>query len=60
MKIRFVCDSGANIHSARKETVDTEDYGLTDDEWMELSEDDKYELVSEWAHERLEIYWKEV
>ena len=49
MKVRFVCDSGANIHSARKEVVDTEDLGITDEERLELSEDDKYEMVSEWA-----------
>jgi len=60
MKLKFVCNSGANIHSARKAIIDTEDYGLTDEEWEELSDDGKFEIVSEWANERLEIYWEEI
>ena len=60
MKVEFVCDSCANIHSAREEIIDTEDYGLTGDEWLALSEDEQYEIVEGWANERLEIYWQEV
>ena len=59
MKVKFVCDSGANIHSARTEVVDTEDYGYTDEEWLELSEEQKQEIVEEWANERLEVYFDE-
>lgn len=59
MKVKFVCDSGANIHSARTEVIDTEDYGYEDEEWLALSEEQKQEVVEEWAHERLEIYWDE-
>lgn len=61
MKIKLICDSGANITSARSEVVDTEKmWGLTDEEWNEMSEDDKYKLVEEWAWERLNILWEEV
>ena len=59
MKVKFVCDSGANIHSARTEVVDTEDYGHTDEEWLELSEEQKQEIVEEWANERLQVYFDE-
>ena len=59
MKVKFVCDSGANIHSARTEVVDTEDYGYTDEEWLELSEEQKQEIVEEWAYERLQVYFDE-
>ena len=55
MKVKFVCDSGANIHSARTEVVDTEDYGYTDEKWLELSEEQKQEIVEEWANERLQV-----
>ena len=59
MKVKFVCDSGANIHSARTEVVDTEDYGYTDEGWLELSEEQKQEIVEEWANERLQVYFDE-
>ena len=59
MKVKFVCDSGANIHSARTEVIDTEDYGYTDEEWLELSEEQKQEIVEEWACERLQVYFDE-
>ena len=59
MKVKFVCDSGPNIHSARTEVVDTEDYGYTDEEWLELSEEQKQEIVEEWANERLQVYFDE-
>lgn len=59
MKIKFVCDSGANIHSARKEVINTEDYGFEDDEWLALSDDQKQKVVEDWAYDRLEIYWDE-
>ena len=59
MQVKFVSDSGANIHSARTEVVDTEDYGYTDEEWLELSEEQKQEIVEEWANERLQVYFDE-
>lgn len=59
MKVIFNCNSGANIHSCRSETLDTEkDLSLDEVEWESMSEDDKYQMVQDWANERLEIYWK--
>jgi hypothetical protein len=59
MKVKFVCDSGANIHSAREEIVDTEDWGVSEAEWGDMSDEQKHDLVKEWAYDRLEIYWDE-
>lgn len=61
MKIKLFCDSGANIHSARTETIDTvRDWGIEDAEWLAMSDDEKYKLVEEWAYERLEIGFQEL
>jgi hypothetical protein len=59
-KVTFCCDSGANIHSCREDELDTvADLGLDEGEWEAMTEDEKQEMVNEWAHDRLEIYWKE-
>lgn len=60
MKIRFGCNSGANIHSERYEVFELSDLGYTEDEWKNLSDEGKQSLVNEWAWERLEIYFQEV
>lgn len=60
MKVRFVCDNGANIHSALKHTFDTEkDLGLEEGEWEQLSDEDKHAMVWEWAVQEIETYWEE-
>ena len=61
MKVQFFCDSGANIHSCKKSGwMDIEDLtGLTDDEWKELPEEEKYKMAQEWAENYLEIYFEE-
>lgn len=56
MKVKFYCDSGANIHSAREDEIDLiEDWGMTEEECSELSEEDLNKLAMEWAWERLEV-----
>lgn len=58
--VTFHCDSGANIHSCRKEQFDTvTDLGLEEGEWERMSDDQKDDFLKEWAWDRLEIYWKE-
>lgn len=59
MKVIFGCDSGANAYSCRKEEIDTADYGFEDDEWLALTQDEKYKIVEEWASDRLEIWFEE-
>lgn len=59
-KVKFCCDSGANIHSERYDIFDTvSDLGLGEGEWEAMSDDEKQEVVNEWAWERLDIYWKD-
>ena len=56
MKIKFFCNSGANIHSCRRETLDTvDDLGLQEGEWETLSDDEKDKMAEEWAWNKLEI-----
>lgn len=61
MKVRFCCDSGANIHSCNKtDWFDTvKDLGLSEGEWEEMSEEDKWDMANEWANNYLEIYYEE-
>lgn len=61
MKVKFWHDNNANIHSTYEETFDTyEDFGMTDDEWNALSEDEKYKLVSEWALQMFDYGYEEL
>lgn len=65
MKITFKCNNGANIHSVRKETWDlsnekhVRNFGYSKEEWLELSEEEKNEICTEWANESMEIYYEE-
>lgn len=49
MKLRVWCDSGANAHSKREEILDLEDLGLTEKEWLEMTEDERETLAKEVA-----------
>jgi hypothetical protein len=60
MKVKFFCNSGANIHSTREETLDTKDLGLEDEEWEQLTDDEKYKEAEIWANDRLEIGYEEL
>lgn len=61
MKVKFVCDSGANIHSANEEIFDTvEDLGLDEGEWESMSEEAKNKMAEDWANQTIEIYWQEI
>ena len=45
MKLKVWVDSRANIHSMKELTVNTELFGFTDEEWLELPELGKEELL---------------
>ena len=62
MKVKFYCDSGANIGSCTEEIFDLEkDLGITDEEWQSMSDDEKYKEAEEWAwNNGLEIGWEEL
>lgn len=60
MKVRFYCDSGANIHSKREDEFDLSEIGFTKEQWMEMTEEEKMVHVNEWANDRLEIGFEEL
>jgi hypothetical protein len=52
-KFKVWLDSGANIHSCREITIDLEDcFAMTYDEFMELDEDSRDDLMRDVAFER--------
>jgi len=49
-KVKFYCNSGANIHSTNEEVLDTiDDLGFEEGDWEDMSEDDRYKMAEEWA-----------
>lgn len=54
MKIKVWLDSGANFRSCYKSEFITEEYGLTDEGWKALSDDEKEAIAKEVAFERAE------
>lgn len=48
-KLKVWLNSGANIHSCRKETFTFAELGLTEAEWDEMSESEQEELARELA-----------
>jgi len=46
--------------AVRKTEVDTEaDWGFTDEEWAEMTEEQKLEEVMQWAWNFIEVDWEE-
>jgi len=52
-KIKYWCDSGANIHSCRKGTTTLDELGLTEEEWHAMSDEDRENLMQDIALDRL-------
>lgn len=52
-KIKYWCDSGANIHSCRKGTTTLDELGLTEEEWHAMSDEDRDNLMQDIALDRL-------
>ena len=54
MKVRFYCNS--------EEIVDIEnEMNVSDEEWVKMSEDEKFEIAQEWAaNNGLEIGFEEI
>jgi hypothetical protein len=53
-KIKYWCDSGANIHSCRKGTTTLDELGLTEEEWHAMSDEDRENLMRDIALDRLD------
>lgn len=62
MKLHIYMDNGANIHSRRTTTLDTDnDLGIDEAGWKEMDDMQKHKLIEEWMQEAgwLEIGWEE-
>lgn len=59
-KFKVWLDSGANIHSCREQTIDLDDIGIDGDEWDEMSDDEKEEVMRDVAFDRSEWGFREV
>lgn len=56
MRVHLYCKNGANIHSGREETIDLiNDWGYTEEDCENLSEEELQHIANEWAAEFLEI-----
>jgi hypothetical protein len=53
-KIRYWCDSGANIHSKYEDETTLEELGLSEAEWLALTETQRDEIMKEYAFGRLD------
>jgi hypothetical protein len=60
MKLRIWCDSGANTHSKRVVTITPGDLGLTQQQWDDLSEEERERLMRDIAFEQLDWGYEEV
>ena len=59
-KFKVWLDSGANIHSCRKQTIELSDIGITDAEWDEMSDDAKDEVMREFAFDQSDWGYSEI
>lgn len=59
-KFRVYLDSGANIHSKYEQEVDLDDLGITDEEWDEMDDDERTEVMKDIAWERVEWGFEEI
>jgi hypothetical protein len=60
MKIYVWLNSGANAFSKREATIDLNDYGVTDEEWAGMTEDEKEATAKEIAFECADWGFSEV
>lgn len=61
MKFEVWLDSGANIQSTRKVTVDLDkDLGISEDEWNHMTEKEQEELMQGIAFERLDWGYRQL
>ena len=59
-KFEVWLDSGANIHSKYKATIYLADIGFSDDEWNEMTEDQRDEVMHDIAFERSDWGYREI
>lgn len=59
MKIRVWCSIG--LVGDREQTIDPLEYwGITDEEWLDMPEEERKDLVEEWASNYIEYGYTEL
>ncbi len=58
-KFEVWLDSGANIHSCRKQVVSLDEIGYSEEEWDEMDDEQKDEVMREIAFQNSEWGWTE-
>ena len=59
MTITLWCDNNANSQSKKTWTVDLADFGVTDEEWAEMTEDEKEELLKDEVWQTFDWGWED-
>ncbi|CAH3351425.1 hypothetical protein AI2602V1_3522 [Citrobacter freundii] len=59
-RFKVYLDSGANIHSKYEQVVELDDIGLTDEEWNEMTEKQRDEVMKEVVWGRMEWGYDEI
>lgn len=59
-KFEIWLDSGANIYSKRKTVKTLDDLGLSEDDWLLMSEEERGDFMREEAFSKSEWGYKEV
>ena len=49
-KVKVWVDSGANIHSRNENEMTEDDFGMTEEEWNDLPEEEKFSTVLEFCY----------
>lgn len=60
IRIHYWLDSGANIHSCYEDETTTDELGIPDSEWREMTEEQKDEVMRELAWERSDWGWRDL
>ena len=60
MKLKVWLDSGANIHSNYEQEIELADVGITDEEWAEMTDDEKDEAIKPIAWCRMDWGYTEI
>ena len=59
-KFEVWMDSGANIHSKYKTTVSLNDLGVSDEEWQEMTDEQRDDVMRDVAFERSDWGYREI
>ena len=59
-KFKVWLDSGANCESCREQIIDLNDFGISDDEWGAMTEEEQEEVMRDVAFDRSDWGFAEI